>query len=287
MSRYSEKLKRNEVPTPADWEEHLREVHRDAPSMSPLAFAHMRTLEQKNSYMLLAEALGDLIGARVLDLACGDGHLAQYLLRAEAHYTGVDMSDGELNVARRTVTDPRAEFVQAMAQNLPFADHSFDHVVCHMALMLMTPLPPVIAEIRRVLKPGGRFAAFVGATPSDDFMLEVLRMSVEMATARFPGWPNSRFGDKRVSSAAGVQELFGSDFEPLVPMSDVHFAVDIQPEGIWDIMKNMYYVSLLDPKDKAELRDRLIEYARKHARLQRRLHFEYTMKLFSLRRLPQ
>ncbi len=54
--------------------------------------------------------------------------------------------------------------VLAEAQKIPLGDASADAVLCHMALMLMLPIEPVIGEIHRVLAPGGIFAA-VSGTP--------------------------------------------------------------------------------------------------------------------------
>jgi len=286
MSKFSEKLKRDEMPTAQDWEEHLLEVHRTDPGMSPDAFSKMRTIFGKNSYTLLAETI-PTGPSQVLDLACGDGFLARYILdRVGPHgaYTGVDMSDGELARAQENVKDLRATFVEGKAQQLPIQDQSVDHVLCHMAFMLMTPVEPVVKEIARVLKPGGTFSAVIGGTPDDDLFKEVRRISVAFVTERFPGWPEARLGDSRVFHLDGLRELFAGGFHPPETLTDIHLEVDTTPEGLWGVMRNMYYVGILDLEAKEELRGMIIKFGHRHARFGRELHFEFPMKMFSVRR---
>ncbi len=159
MTRFFEKLRQGETPSAEDWNEHLREAHRLAPSMTPKAFAALSTADGKNSYEILAETLSPRLPSRaqIVDLACGDGYLTPFLLRrlgADGRVLGVDISEGELNVARQVCTDPRVSFELAPAEKLPLRDASVDQIVCHMAFMLMLPVEPVVAEIARVLKHG-------------------------------------------------------------------------------------------------------------------------------------
>lgn len=93
---------------------------------------------------------------RVLDLACGSGPVARELAGRAAMVVGVDLSADELAGSPRPV-------VRADAGVLPFADASFDVVTCSMGLMLIEPLAGVLAEVARVLRPGGVFAATVPA----------------------------------------------------------------------------------------------------------------------------
>ncbi|MBI3543204.1 MAG: methyltransferase domain-containing protein, partial [Deltaproteobacteria bacterium] len=146
MSKFSEKILRGEVPADHEWAEHLIEAHKEAPSMTPNAFAPYRTAEGITSYELLARTLDGLAArpdATVLDLACGDGYLVPFILEhagPRASVVGVDMSEGELAVARATRAREGVRFVNGRAQELPLADASIDAAVCHMAFMLMLPL---------------------------------------------------------------------------------------------------------------------------------------------------
>jgi demethylmenaquinone methyltransferase/2-methoxy-6-polyprenyl-1,4-benzoquinol methylase len=107
------------------------------------------------------EALDLDPGARVLDLACGTGDLLRDLERAGHRAVGADFSAGMLRAAHT-----KAPLVRGDAAALPFADASFDGVVCGFALRNFVELSTVFREVARVLHRGGRFAALDAAIPA-------------------------------------------------------------------------------------------------------------------------
>lgn len=101
-------------------------------------------------------------GNRVLDVACGTGCLTREIrarVGARGSVVGLDINEGMLDVARRTV--PEVDWRQGAAESLPFEDDSFDAVVCQFALMFFTDRRAAIREMLRVLRPGGRLAVAV------------------------------------------------------------------------------------------------------------------------------
>jgi 2-polyprenyl-3-methyl-5-hydroxy-6-metoxy-1,4-benzoquinol methylase len=99
-------------------------------------------------------------GARVLDVACGTGNLAIPLARKGTIVTGVDIASNLLAQARERAIaeDLTATFDEGDAEQLPYADASFDVVVTMFGAMF-APRPDVVAsELARVLKPGGVLA---------------------------------------------------------------------------------------------------------------------------------
>jgi demethylmenaquinone methyltransferase/2-methoxy-6-polyprenyl-1,4-benzoquinol methylase len=101
-------------------------------------------------------------GAVVIDLACGTGDLCRDLVRAGLRPVGADFSLGML----RHATTP-APLVQGDALHLPFADRSVDGVISGFALRNFVALPPVFAEMARVIRPGGRVALLDVAAPAN------------------------------------------------------------------------------------------------------------------------
>ena len=97
-------------------------------------------------------------GARLLDVCCGSGDLcfmAEEL--GAASVAGIDFTLPMLAVARRRAQGGRrSRFVQADALRLPFPDGSFDAVTVSYGLRNIANLPAALAEMRRVLAPGGR-----------------------------------------------------------------------------------------------------------------------------------
>lgn len=101
----------------------------------------------------------------VIELGCGDGALAARL--ADRAYVGIDLARAELAAARaRTIAG--AAYAQARGQALPLRDACADAVVSHLALDLFPDARVALAEVARVLRPGGTFAALVGGGPSED-----------------------------------------------------------------------------------------------------------------------
>lgn len=95
-------------------------------------------------------------GDRVLDVGCGTGVLARTAVRRvgdAGHVAGVDPNEGMLAVAR--AASERVEWVSGTAEALPFEDGAFDRAVSQFALMFFADRPKGIAEMARVVRPGG------------------------------------------------------------------------------------------------------------------------------------
>jgi ubiquinone/menaquinone biosynthesis C-methylase UbiE len=102
----------------------------------------------------------DLRGVRsMLDVGSGAGQLAKHLLKysdADAQVTCTDLSYPMLRRARTRLKNTNPHFVAADLAKLPFADGSFDCVTCGYVLEHLPNPEPGLAEIARVLQPGGR-----------------------------------------------------------------------------------------------------------------------------------
>lgn len=108
--------------------------------------------------------VGDLNGARLLELGCGMGVFARELAQRGAKVTGVDLTESML---AKAIEFERAEpmgidyhLCDAAAID-QFADASFDVVTCNMAIMCVQDYTGAFAHAYRVLRPGGRFAVSI------------------------------------------------------------------------------------------------------------------------------
>ncbi len=98
---------------------------------------------------------GDVTGRRILDAGCGAGPLLAELRARGADVSGFDLSPGMLDLARRRV--PGADLrVADLAAPLPYPDAAFDDVVVSLVLHYLEDWGGSLAELHRVLKPGGR-----------------------------------------------------------------------------------------------------------------------------------
>ncbi len=95
---------------------------------------------------------------KILDLGCGDGQLTTRLEASGANVMGADASPAMVEAARARGIDA----VVANAEELPFANATFDAVFSNAALHWVRDQDAILAEVHRVLKPGGRFVAEMG-----------------------------------------------------------------------------------------------------------------------------
>jgi SAM-dependent methyltransferase len=135
--------------------EHASQLGGDAPVWGVWAIPEARL-----------KVLGDVRGLRVLELGCGGGQWSRWLVAAGARPVGLDLSLNQLRHAsgllgRRAGSVP---LVTADAERTPFADESFDVVMCDHGAMTFADPYRTVPEAARVLRPGGLFA-FSHASP--------------------------------------------------------------------------------------------------------------------------
>ena len=104
---------------------------------------------------------GDVAGRRILDAGCGSGPIAAALRDRGAIVAGFDASAGMLELARRRLGPGADLHLADLASPLPFGDGTFDDVIAVSVLHYLQDWTGPLAELRRVLKPGGRLIAAV------------------------------------------------------------------------------------------------------------------------------
>lgn len=125
---------------------------------------------------------GDVSGRRILDAGCGAGPLSFALRERGAQVTGVDASAEMLALARRRLGDGADLRVVDLSDPLPFDDGAFDDVVASLVLHYLEDWGPTLAEMRRVLRPGGRLIASV-QHPFVDYVIQDPRPDYSATTS--------------------------------------------------------------------------------------------------------
>ncbi|WP_059410633.1 class I SAM-dependent methyltransferase [Cupriavidus basilensis] len=130
----------------------------------------------------LAQALSGIPNARVLDLGCGAGHASFAAAKVAAEVTAYDLSAEMLAVVDAAARDKGLGNIvtrQGAAEVLPFADAGFDAVISRMSAHHWRNVPAALAEMRRVLKPGGK-VVLIDIAGSEDPLLDTWLQSVEL-----------------------------------------------------------------------------------------------------------
>lgn len=109
----------------------------------------------------MLELAGDVSGRRILDAGCGSGPLSAALRGRGAVVTGVDASAAMVGLARRRLGEDTDLRVADLAAPLPFPDAAFDDVVASLVLHYLQDWTDPLAELHRILKPGGRLLVSV------------------------------------------------------------------------------------------------------------------------------
>lgn len=172
---------------------------------------------------------GDVNGHRVLDAGCGSGPLSEALRAKGALVTGFDSSPVMFDLARQRLGEDADLQVADISRPLPFADGAFDDVVVSLVLHYLQDWSSPLAELRRVLKPGGRLLLSVNhprileaSDPKADYF-SVTRYSDEYTfgdqSAALTFWhrPLHAMGDAFTAAGFRIAVITEPPFSPDTP----------------------------------------------------------------------
>jgi ubiquinone/menaquinone biosynthesis C-methylase UbiE len=154
-------------------------------------------------------------GDRVLDVGCGTGSLTFTVpqIAKAASVTGIDLTDAYVEYSRAQNADPRITFRAADARALPFEDNSFDRAFSMLVLQFIPDAARAVAEMRRVVRPGGTVTASVwdsyGGMPHMRMVWDiaaVLDPSIERYSFRPFGQPNEMANRWRELGLSDVEQ---------------------------------------------------------------------------------
>jgi tRNA-Thr(GGU) m(6)t(6)A37 methyltransferase TsaA len=181
----------------------------------------------------LLDAAAVRAGSRLLDLACGPGLVSEAAAARGAEPVGVDVAAAMVERARRRC--PGLTFVEGDAQRLPFADASFDAVTMNFGILHLSEPEAALAEARRVLVPGGRFA-FTAWIDEGNVAAEIVDAAIaeHAVPVDVPDGPGFyAFGDpgaaRAALAAAGFEAVRTDTVRPLwrVPTAELLFEAHV------------------------------------------------------------
>ncbi len=150
-------------------------------------------------------------GLRWLDVGCGSGAFAGMLVErcAPASVHGIDPSEEQLAFARARFTSPKVRFDVGDAMAVPFPSDAFDAAVMPLVIFFV-PDPAVgIAEMTRVVRPGGSVSAYAWDMPGGGFPYESLKVEMRRFDVIIPEAPNA--GASRIDVMRDLWTAAGLD----------------------------------------------------------------------------
>ena len=206
MSHPTQKM----IDANAELKERVREFWQAHPCGTKFSDAESGTLEfferieahrfEKEWHIPEAADFAGARGLRVLEIGCGLGTDGAQFAKAGADYTGVDLTEAAIELARKRfkLSDLQGEFRVADAENLDFPDESFDIVYSHGVLHHTPDTARAAREIHRVLKTGGRAIVMLYHRGSYNY-----RVGIRMLRRAGAGLLKSKFGIKIIHRLTG------------------------------------------------------------------------------------
>jgi ubiquinone/menaquinone biosynthesis C-methylase UbiE len=144
--------------------EKVKQQYSDDTNLSVRKNLHEKYSTNKKGFSAwLWEQYGPFDNCRILELGCGNG--AQWENKAESMPDGcnvilTDFSDGMVNIVKeKYAAYPAFSFHQTDIQDIGFTDETFDIIIANHMMYHVPDIPKALSEVRRVLKPGGKFYA--------------------------------------------------------------------------------------------------------------------------------
>lgn len=249
-------------------EAYLQAYHDRRPGRQSTGTELVRVADGRTTYEVTADIIVGSGARGVLDLGCADGGLLEVLAgRGMDGLAGIDLSERELALASQRPALAQAELRQGRAQSLPWAGGAFDAVAAHMSLMLMADVDQVIAEVARVLRPGGVFVVVLGAGPlPDGGAARFLALAGKYLAAvpkhdRIP-----RLGDRRARDREALEALLiRAGFEAVAWEQHI-LTRECEPEELFDeFCDSMYGMEKLSGEQIGALRAEFLNDASQNA----------------------
>ena len=216
-------------------------------------------------------------GYQVLDLGSGTGYpalLAAQVVGPQGKVTGIDLADDMLAAARRKAARlglSNVEFRTGDVTTLPFPSGSFDAVTSRFCLMFLPEIPKAVAEIARVLKPGGHLAAAVWSVPENNPYLRIPMDVIKQLIELPPPDPQAPgiFRLAKPGDLMGMIQQAG-----LSSLSEEEFVADVQLTSGREYFSSLMEIAApiqnlfakLSPSQQAEAEKRIVQSVEQYRR---------------------
>ena len=258
------------MATPPIDNDAFRDFERDAHDRIAESYSALFAAVTAGAIAPLLDAAQVHAGVVLLDVAAGPGRLTRAAAERGALATGCDLAPAMVDLARRL--NPRIRFDQASADALPYADGSFDAVICAFGIGHFPDPEGVIAEFARVIKPGGVAAlswweAFSRNRINGIFYEVIAKLGVSAPGVLPQGPPIDRFSDPQ--TFASFLQAAGFRGVRVDPVAATHFLPDV--DKLWELAMGSFarassLIRAQTPDMQLTIRAAVAEAAQRHAR---------------------
>ena len=269
-SSWIKKVNSGIYPSNNDLLEHLDIIHKNYAGFTEEVAKSCRDSNGNNSYELLLNIVDKdkHKNSDVLDIACGSGVLLELLFiknfTHQSQLTGIDVSDSELQLAHKKLSNLDINLYKDKAQNIDFIENnSQDLIFCHWALTLMNPIIPVLKNIKRILKSKGIFSAIVDGNsniaPGYSQIHDIIYKHTQKECSMYG---SIEIGDSRVRSAKSLNQLIKEIFtDAEVTISSHILSMKETPIILAKEVTKFFYASMvLSTDDRKKLISELENY---------------------------
>ena len=245
------KLMSGEGSNHSNLRKHILAIHESNPGFTENCGHNFKNKSEKSSYQWLAQIIEPKKHKKILDLACGSGPLLEIcddLYGQDISLIGVDMSSPELKLASRRLKNTKISLINSTAQDLNFiSDKDIDVVLCHWALTLMSPVEPVLREIKRVLKNRGIFGAIIDGNNSLSPQYEKVHSIIySWAKKQYSNYGSVELGDTRIREPKKLITLIKEIFiDVYVEIEHDILELKAEPEKLAKEVSGFFYAALI------------------------------------------
>ncbi|KAI6233669.1 SAM-MT-ERG6-SMT domain-containing protein [Aphelenchoides fujianensis] len=189
-------------------------------------------------HLRIADELNLTADTHCLDVGCGIGTVIGELAHTKGRFTGVTIALNEVEMGNAAFTEAgindRCKLVEADCKQMPFEDNTFDCAYAIYSLKYFIDLVPVLKEIARVLKPGGRFVIY-DLVKSDKFDPECREHTKVVSALEYAcGMPPLHRREEMISISSSVGlELIGSTDLAEETGHPFHYSFSHSPSFMW------------------------------------------------------
>ena len=209
--------------------------------------------------------LAPATGWRWADIGCGNGAFTELLFEqcAPKEVNGIDPSEGQLAFARTRLAHAPAQFRQGDAMALPWTDDSFDAAVMALVIFFVPDPSKSVAEMARVVRPGGSVSSYAWDIPGGGFPYTALQEEVTALLGKAPLWPPSAEAARMDAlqalwNGAGLVDLATHEITVQRTFADFDMWWKIARTG----PRLAPTLSAMDPEQIAALKGRMLERLR-------------------------